>query len=201
MRLRKRLHKMHLLIRGLHLTRLGHFCRLEVRLLLFYNKPHYMKKLFLIAVAIAGVVTSTFAQQSKKQFVYKAPQSINTIVVDGNVNITLVVAPNEPNVFISGNQNFTKNVETNISNGRMVVQAKTSSRSKDDMIYLYTADLTRLELNGDIQVSTIGIVDSDKLQVFINGNCHLNIQHKGNLNIALDEKYEIIKRQSVAKAG
>ena len=81
------------------------------------------------------------------------------------------------------------------------MQAKTSSRSKDDMIYLYTADLTRLELNGDIQVSTIGIVDSEKLQVFINGNCHLNIQHKGNLNIALDEKYEIIKRQSVAKAG
>ena len=185
MRLREGLHKVHFVNSGITSNQVRACSAARSAVTLFYTKPPYMKKLFLVAVATAGVVTSTFSQESKKQFVYKAAQSINTIVVDGNVNITLVVAPNEPNVFISGNQNFIKNVETNISNGRMVVHAKSSSRSKEDMIYLYTSDLAVLELNGDIQVTTIVIVNSDELQVFINGVCHLNIQHKGKLILPL----------------
>ena len=155
-----------------------------------------MKRIFLLAVIFSGVLIHSNAQDSfKRKYVTASSESVTTLQIDGNINVTLVVAPNEPSVYIDGSENFTKKVKTSFIDGVMKISAYASSRSENDVVVIYAPGLSHLELNGDVKFKTIGTISAKNLQVSINGNCKLLVQHAGKINIRLDDNYEFIEKK------
>ena len=84
----------------------------------------------------------------------------------------------------------------------MTITANTSSKTEGDVVVVFAPSLSLLELNGDVKLNTIGTIDANNLHLSINGNCRLNVQHTGELNITLDDHYELTERKIIArKAG
>ena len=111
-----------------------------------------MKRIFLLAVIIAVAMVQINAQDSlKRNYVLGLSMQVNTLKIDGNINVTLVVAPNEPSIFVDGSENFTKKVKTSFVNGVMTVSAYSSSKSDDDVVIIYASSLSSLELRGDVK--------------------------------------------------
>jgi len=154
-----------------------------------------MKRILFGFILLAMAAVSNAQGTSHKNYVVAKPGSVSTLRIDGNINVTLVVAPNEPNVFIEGSENFTKNVKATFENGVVSIRANTSSRSEADVVVIYAPALSQLELNGDIKFKTIGTINADNLQLSINGNCKLLVQHAGKLDIRIDDDYELIEER------
>ena len=161
-----------------------------------------MKKIFLLGLFAASALISLAQGTSKRSYVAAKPEILTTLRIEGDINVTLVVAPNEPNVFVEGSENFTKKVKTTIVDGVMTIKASASSKSEQDVVVVFAPSLSQLELNGDVKFNTIGTMDAKNLDLSINGNCRLNVQHTGELNITLDDHYELIERKVIRqKAG
>lgn len=156
-----------------------------------------MKKIFLLAIIFLTVNMYLSAQSSfKRKYVTASSGSVTTLKIDGNINVTLVVAPNEPNVYIDGSENFTKNIKTSFVDGMISIAAYTSSRSENDVVVIYAVGISHIELNGDVKLKTVGTIDAENLQLTVNGNCKLSVQHAGKLNIRLDDNYELIEKKT-----
>ncbi|HKH61616.1 MAG TPA: DUF2807 domain-containing protein [Flavitalea sp.] len=156
-----------------------------------------MKRILFGFILLAMAVVSNAQGTSQRNYVSAKPSSVSTLKIDGNINVTLVVAPNEPNVFIDGSENFTKNVKTSFEDGVISIRANTSSKSENDVVVIYAPSLSELELNGDIKFKTIGTINADNLQLSINGNCKLLVQHAGKLDIRIDDDYELIEERVI----
>lgn len=154
-----------------------------------------MKRIFLLAVILSSAILNSNAQDSFKRKYVLNPGSISTLRIDGNINVTLVVAPNEPNVYIDGSEHFTKNVKASLIDGIMSIDASASSKSENDMVVIYAPELSHVELNGDVKFKTIGTLNADNIQLTINGNCKLLVQHAGKLNIDVDDNFELIEKK------
>ena len=155
-----------------------------------------MKRIYLLGIIFSTLAMQLNAQDSfKRKYVTGPSASVSTLKINGNINVTLIVAPNEPNVYVDGSENFTKNVKTSFIDGVMSIVSYTSSRSEDDIVVVYAPDLSYLELNGDVKFKTIGTVNAENLRLNINGNCKLLIQHAGELDIMLDDNYELIQKK------
>lgn len=155
-----------------------------------------MKRISLLGIIISALVMQLNAQDSFKRTYVTGPSSaVSTLKIDGNINVTLVVAPNEPSVYIDGSENFTKNVKTSVIDGVMSIVAFTSSKSENDVVVVYAPELSYLELIGDVKFKTIGTVNAENLRLSINGNCKLSIQHAGELDISLADNYELIEKK------
>src|SRR5688500_8685628 len=155
-----------------------------------------MKRISLLGIIISVLAMQLNAQDSfKRKYVTGPSSAVSALKIDGNINVTLVVAPNEPSVYIDGSENFTKKVKTSFIDGVMRISAYASSRSDNDVVVIYAPSLSHLELNGDVKFKTIGTISAKNLQVSINGNCKLLVQHAGKLNIRLDDNYEFIEKK------
>lgn len=155
-----------------------------------------MKRILFLGIIILAAVLSSSAQgTAKRSYVISKSQSISALRIDGNINVTLVVAPNEPNVYVDGSENFTKNVKTSFDDGVMTITARASSRSENDVVMIYAPSLSMIELNGDVTFKTVGTVDAEMLSLSINGNCRLLVQHAGKLSVEVDDKYELIEER------
>ena len=155
-----------------------------------------MKRIFFLAIVILMASIHSSAQgTAQRTYVASKPQAISALKIDGNINVILIVAPNEPNVYVEGSEKFTKNVQTSLENGVMTISARTSSKTDDDVVMIYAPALSILELNGDVKFKTIGTINGQNLALSINGTCDLSVQHTGKLNINVDENYELIKKK------
>jgi Putative auto-transporter adhesin, head GIN domain len=174
-----------------------------------------MKKVVFLAGVVFSVLTQSFAQTavSKKSYVVETSEASNitpaseksyaigtsetlaNLRIEGNINVRLLIAPNVPNVYVQGSESFSKAIKTSLSHKTMTITADVSSKSDNDVVIIYAPSLEMLELNGDIKLNTVGTVDSEKLKVFINGNCRLTVQHAGKLNIKVDDEYELTERK------
>jgi hypothetical protein len=57
-----------------------------------------MKRIFLLGIILPAAFMQLNAQgSSKRNYVIGKPGSISTLKIDGNINVTLVVTPNESN--------------------------------------------------------------------------------------------------------
>lgn len=161
-----------------------------------------MKRIFLLGLFAASALISIAQGTSKPNYVTAKPEIVTTLIIEGDINVTLVVAPNEPNVYVDGSENFTKKVKTTIVDGVMTIKASASSKSEQDLVVVFAPSLSHLELNGDVKFKTIGTIDAKNIDLNINGNCRLNVQHTGELNITLDDHYELTERKVTRhKAG
>ena len=156
-----------------------------------------MKRIVFGFILLALAMVSKAQGTAHRNFVISKPVSISTLKIDGNINVTLVVAPNEPNVFIEGSENFTRNVKASYEDGVITIRANASSKSENDVVVIYAPSLSELELNGDIKFKTIGTINADNLQLSINGNCKLLVQHAGKLDIRIDDNYELIEEKVI----
>src|SRR5688500_18718427 len=160
-----------------------------------------MKRISLLGIIISVLAMQLNAQDSfKRKYVTGPSSAVSALKIDGNINVTLVVAPNEPNVFIDGSENFTRNVKASFEDGVITIRANAASRSEKDVVVVYAPGLSELELNGDINFKTIGTINADNLQLSLNGNCKLLVQHAGKLDIRIDDNYELIE-EKVIRAG
>lgn len=120
-----------------------------------------MKRIYLLAFIFSALALQLNAQDSfKRKYVTGSSTSFSTLKIDGNINVTLVIAPNEPSVYIDGSENFTKKVKTSYIDGIMSVVAYSSSKSENDVVVVYAADLSYLELIGDVKLKTIGTINA-----------------------------------------
>ena len=156
-----------------------------------------MKRILFGFILLAMAAVSNAQGTSHKNYVVAKPGSVSTLRIDGNINVTLVVAPNEPNVFIEGSEHFTKNVKATFDDGVVNIRATAPSRSENDVVIIYAPSLSVLELNGDIKFKTIGTINADNLQLIINGTCKLLVQHAGKLDIRIDDDYELIEERVI----
>lgn len=156
-----------------------------------------MKRILFGFILLAVAIVSNAQGTAHRNYVIAKPGSVSTLKIDGNINVTLVVAPNEPNVFIEGSETFTKNVKASFEDGVVTIRANVSSKSEKDVVMVYAPTLSELELNGNIKFKTIGTVKADNLQLSINGNCKLLVQHAGKLDIRVDDRYELIEEKII----
>ena len=155
-----------------------------------------MKRIFLLGIIISVMAMQLNAQDSfKRKYVAGPTSAVSALKIDGNINVTLVVAPNEPSVYFDGSEHFTRNIKTSVIDGEMTIIAYTSSRSENDVVVIYAPDLSSLELIGDVKFKTIGTVNAENLRLTINGNCKLSIQHAGELDISLADNYELVEKK------
>lgn len=158
-----------------------------------------MKRIFLLGLFAASALISAAQGTFKRSYVAANPEIVTTLVIEGNINVNLVIAPNEPNVYVEGSENFKGRVRTNIEAGVMTIKAAASSRSEQDLVVVFVPSLSHLELNGDVKLKTIGTIDAKNFDLSINGNCRLMVQHTGELNITLDDHYELTERKITRK--
>lgn len=154
-----------------------------------------MKRIFLIGAILSLIGIHSIGQDAiRKNYVVTKP-AVSTLKIEGDINVTLVVAPNEPEIFVDGSENFTKNVRSSIDGAMMHIKATSGSRTEKDVVFIYAPSLSHIELIGDVKFKTIGTLDADNVDLSINGNCKLSVQHAGKLNITLDDNYELVEKR------
>ena len=156
-----------------------------------------MKRILFGFILLAMAVVSNAQGTSHKNYVFAKPGSVSTLKIDGNINVRLVVASNEPNVFIEGSEYFTKNVKATFEDGVVNIRANAYSKSENDVVVIYAPNLAELELNGDIKLKTVGTLNANNLAVSINGNCKLLVQHTGKLDLRIDDNYELVEERII----
>lgn len=156
-----------------------------------------MKRILFGVILLAMAAVSNAQGTAHRNYVIAKPNSISTLRIEGDINVTLVVANNEPNVFIEGSETFTKNVTATFEAGVVSIRANTSSKSENDVVVIYAPSLASIELNGDIKFKTIGTLKGDNLPVSINGTCKLLVQHIGKLDLRIDDNYELVEEKVI----
>lgn len=140
-----------------------------------------MKQKFILSMmAIAFSVLSVSAQNEEK-LVVNAGNTEN-ITIANDMNIVLMPA-SETDRSISMDANAAEKLNMRVSNNSMTISQVKQSFSKEKLtVYLYVNNLKTITVEENTHVKTIGVLQTPKLDVFVDGKATVHLKTNGAIN-------------------
>jgi len=139
-----------------------------------------MKQKFILSfLAIAFGVLSASAQNEEKLVVNAG--NTEHINIGNDMDVVLLPGTNvDPE--ISLNPEAVKKLKLNLSANSMTISpSKQTSRKERLKIFLYVNNLKTITVENNSQVKTVGVLDSPKLDVYIDGEATVHLKTKGDV--------------------
>ena len=139
-----------------------------------------MKQKFILSMmAIAFSVLSVTAH-SQETLVVNAGNTEN-ITIGTDMNVVLMPA-SEADRSISMDANAAEKLNLRIANNSMTISPVKQSMSKEKLtVHLYVNNLKTLTVEDNSNVKTIGVLDTPKLDVFVDGKAVAHLKTNGDI--------------------
>jgi hypothetical protein len=136
------------------------------------------QRIFLSALAVGFFMLSANAQQEKALFV-NAGQFKNINIADNMKVILTQAPPSAANVSID--KDASDKLRLTMSDGALFIAATKQIR-RDYVVYILVNDLQKLTLGEDIDLQTNGILNTSKLDIFIQAGSKAHLKTNGTID-------------------
>ena len=132
-------------------------------------------------------------------------QSFNKLIVDGDIELTLVNSPLQKKINITTDANLHQLIDSEIKEGTLTIKIKDNieiiKQTETFKISLTNKDINEITLNGNATIETVGINEVNNLSITNNGNGEIRLSIKtddfkafnnGNGSISADGKSNLI---------
>jgi hypothetical protein len=113
------------------------------------------------------------------------------IEVRGNVNVILTNAP-AGYILLEGNYKDIGHVETILGKGKVVIDAQEKQSFSNLNVYVSSANLSSLTINGDGDVRSLGTVKTSELELILNGIVGVEVRNEGKVKVIPGEGYDLL---------
>jgi hypothetical protein len=158
-----------------------------------------MKRIFL-SVAAMLLVISLPAQNKKEAIVKKIKTSANitSLLINDDVQVVLM-NENGTEIFIEGQPAAVEKVVLTEKDGELAIGRMTFF-TRPVVVCVPANFISRVEINGDSKVVSYQLLPVTKLDVIINGHCHLFIKTTGRINVTAGQDYNFTGKIFPAKS-
>ena len=121
----------------------------------------------------------------------KSNGDFQKIRLDGNVSVILT---NDPpgTVIVEGREKDVNRVWHSLKQNTLVINAnRTWLVSSKLTIYLSALTVLELQVNGDTDISSAGIIKANDLHISMNGNIDVKVKTNGKISVDAPEGYEL----------
>ena len=160
-----------------------------------------MKKSAALFMAIIAISISSFAGAPGKQEsgtrTWTATAAYNAIAISNDINVVLVQGESNT-ITIQGDKEGLDHVKLEVSKGVLKISSK--KRVKDKvLVSVPVRHLQKLIVSGASQIFSMGIIQTDHLNLRIEGACKVDIKTTGTINVENDDQhgYEVVRSRSV----
>lgn len=160
-----------------------------------------MKKIIILTSAFfMSVGLSAFAGENKKNAVGTAKifyqSSFSKIVVEDDIDIHLLESTDRLIEF-TGDKTDIQQIEWKIKEGVLYVKSKNGSLKNKVQVSINVNQICDLLVRGDSDVRSDGALNSEKLQVVVDGEGYIAIQNTGTITIEKSDDIRLrVKRVS-----
>lgn len=138
-----------------------------------------MKQKFILSfVAIVFGVLFASAQNDEKLIVYAG--SVEHIKVGADVNIVLM-QDGETERSVSMSNNAHEKLDIQLANNSMTIAVASESMKEKPTVFLYVNNLKTLTVESNSTVKTIGVLDTPKVDVFVDGQSTVHLKSNGDI--------------------
>jgi len=128
-------------------------------------------------MAIAFSVLSVSAQNEEKLVVNAG--NTEHITIANDMNIVLMPSP-ETDRSLSMDANAAEKLNLRLVNNSMTISLVKQSSAKEKLtVYLYVNNLKTITVEDNTNVKTIGVLDTPKLDVFVDGKAMVHLKTNG----------------------
>lgn len=160
-----------------------------------------MKKLFLASVVFAVFVSPANSFDIKSDPTLKTrtvavKEKITRIVLNGDADVVFV-KDHTGDITIEERTAIENSVKIKNFNGVLTIESRNFYKGKKPLLLIPASQLQSLELNGDGSVATASMLQSKELNVFINGDCKVQIITAGKVSFESSPDYHLkFKKQT-----
>lgn len=121
----------------------------------------------------------------------KIESAFENIRVDGDITIVLT---NEPagRLIIEGKESDVKKIRHTLKNNLLIVDAKRKNSFEILTVYVPVTMLKYNKVNGDADISSIGIINAPDLCISLNGKSTVKVQVTGRLRLDTPDDYDLL---------
>jgi len=134
------------------------------------------QKLFLSIAAIAASVLSSSAQSGKTLLVNAG--NLENIIVASDMHVVLQSAPSNETSF-SMSPAAAEMLSLKLSDNTLQISPAAGSVNT---VYLYVSNLKTIKVESNSQVETIGILNTPKVEVYVDGRSNAHLRTNGIIN-------------------
>ena len=134
------------------------------------------QKLFLSIMAIAVSVLSASAQTKKSMSVNAG--SLENIIIASDMHIVLLSAPLNETAF-SMSADAAEMLTLKLSDNTLQIAP---GSGKINTVYLYVSNLKTIRVESNSQVETIGLLNTPKVDVYVDGRSKAHLRTNGIIN-------------------
>lgn len=97
----------------------------------------------------------------------------------------MTIACNNPagTVILEGKENDVSKIWFTFKNNKLIIHANRKNNFDELKIYLSATMLKHVLINGDGDISSTGIIKTDNLHIWLNGNVKVKINIIGNISV------------------
>lgn len=161
------------------------------------------QKFFLSFLAIAFTALSAFAEDPERLILTVG--NVEHLNIQDNIDVVLLQGPSGDNAIVL-DQNASSKLDLKLSGKTLVIAAhRYLSKKQKFTVYVYVNNLKTITVEGNSQVKTEGSLNTEKLDVFVDGDTKVHLRTNGvikahSLNDSIiDVKY--ITGSPLAKRG
>ena len=138
----------------------------------------------MLTATTASTANATEVNGNRYVLANKAvPQSYNSIVIRGDVDIILVQGTSNQ-MTLEGYQSQLENVTLNVYNNTLYVNTNSKVKGKKPVVYIPISDLRFLKVQGNSNVTTLGHLQAAHIIIELSAECHVAIKSTGNISIS-----------------
>jgi len=161
------------------------------RLFQFINRP-VMTKLFPSLFLLFSFRPGGDTEGRKLPVIQKEVivDPFQTVRINGDISMVLT---NEPagTLVVEGNENDVNRIKYIVKNNELTIDAHRKNRLDEITIYLSAATLKSMLVNGDGNISSIGIIKPADLHIWLNGNVDIKVKTTGKISVDSYDSYEL----------
>lgn len=151
-----------------------------------------MKKIFLMIIAIAFATGAAIANGGSPDYKVRnwtATQKFNSIVVSGDISIVLM-EDDASVVSVQGKEKLVDQACMEIKDGVLYVRGKKGPWRNKTVVYIPVQQLRKITVTGASEIASMGVLNSDRLHIRIEGSCKVSVKNKGIVTVDNDADYE-----------
>lgn len=138
-------------------------------------------------LAIAFGILPAVANEPLKVFLNAG--NIEHLHIEKNMEVVLIQAPSDkPQITLD--ELIANKINFRLVNNKLTLSGKENSREKM-VVYLYVSNLKSLTVDDNSKVKTLGTLETDKLDVFVDNNTTVHIRTTGFVNAHATDDVEM----------
>jgi Putative auto-transporter adhesin, head GIN domain len=114
-----------------------------------------------------------------------------SVRIDGDISVILT---NDPagTLMAEGSEPTLNNIKFRVKNNELTIDAHKKNHLDKLTIYLSVARLKSMLVNGDANISSADIINSENLQIWLNGITTVKVTSTGKVNVDASDAYELL---------